>query len=283
MTKGRIIKNISNLYTVDASGISYDCKPRGIFRNKNITPLVGDIVEFDEKTLTIDNIMMRKNELTRPTIANIDACIIVTSLRHPDFSAFLLDKMLTNIYLSNIEPIIVFSKYDLLGEDERHEFKKIIEYYKSIGVKTFLNTEIKEIEKCISGMTVTLSGQTGAGKSSFINKLDPNLNLATNEISYALGRGKHTTRHVELFKVRDYYIADTPGFSALDVIKDKDNIRFSFPEFKHDECKFRDCKHLNEIGCKVKEDLENGKILKSRYESYKGMMEDENINNIFKK
>lgn len=130
---------------------------------------------------------------------------------------------------------------------------------------------------------MTLTGQTGAGKSTLINKLDLNLNLKTDEISIALGRGKHTTRHVELFKVRDYYIADTPGFSALDVTHDKDNIRFAFYEFNHDACKFRDCKHLQEIGCKVKEDVASGKILKSRYESYKGMMENEDISNISKK
>ena len=117
-----------------------------------------------------------------------------------------------------------------------------------------------------------LTGQTGAGKSSLLNKLDANLNLATNEISEALGRGKHTTRHVELFKVKDYYIADTPGFSALDVIDDKENIRFAFYEFKNDECKFRDCKHINEIGCKIKEQVESGEILKSRYENYKNMV-----------
>ena len=146
-----------------------------------------------------------------------------------------------------------------------------------------LNTEISKLERLISNQTVTLTGQTGAGKSTLINKLDKNLNLATDEISYALGRGKHTTRHVELFKVKDYYIADTPGFSALDVINDKENIRFAFYEFEENLCKFRDCKHLNEIGCKVKEDLEAGKILNSRYESYKGMMNNENISNVFKK
>lgn len=280
---GRIIKNISNLYTVDDGVKIYNCQARGLFRNKGIIPLVGDIVEFNPETLIIDSIHPRTNELVRPTIANIDACIIVTSLRHPDYSAFLLDKMLTNVILSNIKPIIVFSKYDLLDEKEKEYFDKIIEYYKSIGVPSFLNTEIEKLESEISRKTVTLSGQTGAGKSSLINKLDSNLNLATNEISFALGRGKHTTRHVELFKVRDYYIADTPGFSALDVIPDKDNIRFTFYEFNNDECKFRDCKHINEIGCKVKENVNNGIILKSRYDSYKGMMEDENINNIFKK
>ena len=191
--------------------------------------------------------------------------------------------MLTNVILSNIKPIIVFSKYDLLTDSEKKHFDSIIEYYKSIGIDVLLNTEISELESLISNQTVTLTGQTGAGKSTLINKLDKNLNLATDEISYALGRGKHTTRHVELFKVKDYYIADTPGFSALDVIDDKENIRFAFYEFEEDLCKFRDCKHLNEIGCKVKEDLEAGKILNSRYESYKGMMNNENISNVFKK
>ena len=280
---GRIVKNISNLYTVEVNNEKYDCRARGIFRNNNEIPLVGDIVEVDLDNSIITKINARKNELTRPTIANIDACIIVTSLKETDYSASLLDKMLTNVILSNIKPIIVFSKYDLLTDSEKKHFDSIIEYYKSIGIDVLLNTEISELESLISNQTVTLTGQTGAGKSTLINKLDKNLNLATDEISYALGRGKHTTRHVELFKVKDYYIADTPGFSALDVIDDKENIRFAFYEFEEDLCKFRDCKHLNEIGCKVKEDLEAGKILNSRYESYKGMMNNENISNVFKK
>ncbi len=280
---GRIVKNISNLYTVEVNNEKYDCRARGIFRNNNEIPLVGDIVEVDLDNSIITKINVRTNELTRPTIANIDACIIVTSLKEPDYSASLLDKMLTNVILSNIKPIIVFSKYDLLTDSEKKHFDSIIEYYKSIGIDVLLNTEISKLERLISNQTVTLTGQTGAGKSTLINKLDKNLNLATDEISYALGRGKHTTRHVELFKVKDYYIADTPGFSALDVINDKENIRFAFYEFEEDLCKFRDCKHLNEIGCKVKEDLEAGKILNSRYESYKGMMNNENISNVFKK
>ena len=280
---GRIVKNISNLYTVEVNNEKYDCRARGIFRNNNEIPLVGDIVEVDLDNSIITKINARKNELTRPTIANIDACIIVTSLKEPDYSASLLDKMLTNVILSNIKPIIVFSKYDLLTDSEKKHFDSIIEYYKSIGIDVLLNTEISKLESLISNQTVTLTGQTGAGKSTLINKLDKNLNLATDEISYALGRGKHTTRHVELFKVKDYYIADTPGFSALDVIDDKENIRFAFYEFEEYLCKFRDCKHLNEIGCKVKEDLEAGKILNSRYESYKGMMNNENISNVFKK
>lgn len=280
---GRIIKNISNQYTVEANDKSYDCRARGVFRKNGLTPLVGDIVEFDEEDLYILSIQKRTNELTRPTIANVDRCIIVTSLKEPAFSASLLDKMLTNVYLSNITPIIVFSKYDLLDESERRDFDLIVEYYKSIGIEVFFNTEIRKLEDALSGLTVTLTGQTGAGKSTLINKLDNTLNLKTDEISSALGRGKHTTRHVELFKVHDYYIADTPGFSALDIIDDQDNIRFAFKEFENDKCKFRDCKHLNEIGCYVKEQVNLGNILKSRYESYKGMMDNENVSNISKK
>lgn len=270
--KGRIIKIISNLYTVESENKKYECRARGLFRNKEQTPLVGDIVEFSETDNYILDIRERKNELNRPTVVNIDSAIVVTSCKKPDYSSSLLDKMLTNIILNDIEPIIVFSKYDLLDDNEKHEFDELINYYNKVGIKAFINTEIESIEKILSGRTVVLTGQTGAGKSSFLNKLDSNLNLATDEISEALGRGKHTTRHVELFKVKDYYIADTPGFSALDVIDDKNNIRFAFYEFNNDDCKFRDCKHINEIGCAVKRDVESGEILKSRYENYKNMV-----------
>ena len=266
---GRIIKNISNLYTVEANNKIYECQARGLFRNLEQTPLVGDIVEFDEENNYILKINTRKNELPRPMIANIDKCIIVTSCKRPDFSSSLLDKMLTNVILSSIEPVIVFSKYDLLTDDEKSKFNSIIEYYNRIGIKTLINTEIEKLENIISSSTVTLTGQTGAGKSTLINKLDDHLDLKTDDISLALGRGKHTTRHVELFKVKNYYIADTPGFSALDVIDDKDNIRFAFYEFQNNLCKFRDCKHINEVGCFVKKEVEEGIILQSRYDNYK--------------
>ena len=211
-------------------------------------------------------------------IANVDHAIIVTSCKKPDYSSLLLDKMLTNVIMNDIKPIIVFTKYDLLTDDERPSFNKIIDYYNKIGIPTFINTDILNIEKEILDSTVVLTGQTGAGKSSLLNRIDDRLNLATNEISDALGRGKHTTRHVELFDIRvgelkgNFYMADTPGFSALDVINDIDNIRFAFYEFENDGCKFRDCKHINEIGCRVKEQVENGEILESRYENYKKLV-----------
>ena len=269
---GIIVRIISNLFTVKCDNVFVDCKARGKFRNMGLTPLVGDRVKVDFDNKYIIDICSRKNELLRPRVANVDVCLIVTSLKHPDFSSLLLDKMLTNIILSDIEPIIVFSKYDLLTEEERKEFDNIINYYKSVGYKTILNTEYSSLFEYLKGKTVTLTGQTGAGKSTFINKLDPTLNLKTDDISEALGRGKHTTRHVELFEINDIYFIDTPGFSALDIHVPKENIKFAFKEFKNDECKFRDCKHINEIGCKVLEDVENKVILESRYENYKKMV-----------
>lgn len=279
---GRIVRIISNLYTVEVNNngllTSYDCRARGKFRNIGLTPLVGDIVEFDETENYILDIKPRINELTRPNVANIDYAIVVSSCKRPDFSSLLLDKMLTNVILSDVKPIIVLTKYDLLTDDEKKEFDSIKEYYTQIGIPTFINTEIKELESIIVNSTIVLTGQTGAGKSSLLNRIDESLNLATNDISEALGRGKHTTRHVELFNIfvedlnNYFYMVDTPGFSALDVIDDKENIRFAFYEFDNDNCKFRDCKHINEIGCRIKEQVSNKEILESRYENYKKMV-----------
>ncbi len=289
---GRIVRIISNLYTVEVnqngSINSYECRARGKFRIEGLTPLVGDIVDFDERYNYILGVKDRRNELKRPMIANVDYAIIVTSCKNPNYSSLLLDKMLTNIIMNDIKPIIVFTKYDLLTSEEQQEFNKIINYYNSIEIPSFINNDILGIEKQILNSTVVLTGQTGAGKSSLLNKIDPNLNLATNEISEALGRGVHTTRHVELFDVKvnelngNFYMADTPGFSALDVIDDKENIKFAFYEFDNNGCKFRDCKHINEIGCRVQEQVQNGEIMQSRYDNYKKMVvgsENININN----
>jgi ribosome biogenesis GTPase len=276
---GRITRIISNLYTVNSEGKNYDCRARGKFRNDKLIPLVGDYVEFSEDNYILD-IKERKNSLDRPMIANVDCGLIVTSLIRPDLSTFLLDKMIVNLSINNIEPILVFTKYDLLTEVEKESYNKIIDYYKSVGYKAVINHELDKLDEYIDGKVVVLTGQTGVGKSTLVNKLLPGLNLETNDISDALGRGKHTTRHVELYEYKNSYIVDTPGFSSLDVSKEeKENYRFYFPEFDNDGCKFRDCKHINEIGCKVKEDVENGNILQSRYDNYKKMvMDDENFN-----
>lgn len=272
---GRIIRIISNLYTVSTEDKKYQCRARGKFKNIKLTPLVGDKVEFDEKENIITEVYERKNELTRPMIANVDSCIIISSCKRPDYAPYLLDKMITNVCLANIRPIICFSKYDLLNEEEKDEFAHIIKYYNGIGIPTFINTDLEDILATIEGEVVVLTGQTGVGKSTFINHIDPNLSLATDDISDALGRGKHTTRHVELFKIGNTLIADTPGFSVLDLSEvDKLDIRFTFKEFKNERCKFSDCKHLNEKGCFIKEEVSAGNILQSRYESYKKMVSE---------
>lgn len=265
---GRIVRIISNLYSVDIDGKIHECRARGKFRNDKLTPLVGDIVDISDEDYILE-IHKRKNELTRPNVANVDKCIVVTSLTRPDFSTYLLDKMLINVTLSDVEPIVVLTKSDLLNEVENNKFNETIKYYNNIGIPMIYNFEVSKLDKLIDGKTVVLTGQTGVGKSSLLNRLDPKLNLATNDISEALGRGKHTTRHTELYKYKNAYIVDTPGFSSLDINAElMENVRFAFPEFKNDECKFNDCKHINEKGCKVLDDLENKKILRSRYESY---------------
>ena len=269
MLKGKIIKNISNLYVVEANNNLYECHPRGKFRNLKLTPLVGDIVEFDEQNNYILNILPRKNSLERPSISNIDIALIITSLKKPDLSLNLLDKQISNIILENIEPVICFTKLDLLSKEELKEFTKIKTYYDTIGIKTFTNTNLKPLIKYLKNKYVVLTGQTGSGKSSLINKLDSTKNLETNEISEALGRGKHTTRHTEFYLIKDVYIADTPGFSSLDLSNySKEDIKNSFIEFSNYTCKYRDCNHLKEDGCNIIKAVDNNEILKSRYENY---------------
>ncbi len=267
---GKIIKQISNDYTVKVDNNLYVCKARGKFRNLCITPLVGDNVEIDEKNNYILNILERKNELVRPSISNIDQAVIVTSVKIPDFSSNLLDKLLNIIEFNNIKPIICFTKLDLLNTDELKYIEVIQKYYKKIGYEVYNNADssLKEIFK--NKITV-FAGQSGAGKSSLLNRLDSNLNLEIGEVSIALGRGRHTTRHTELIEVLGGLIADTPGFSALD-FKDMKNtdIRDNFIEFNYykSACEYKDCMHVNETKCGVKENVKNKNILKSRYDNY---------------
>lgn len=266
---GIIIKNISNDYTIEANNQLFTCKPRGKFRLNNLTPLVGDIVDFDETNNYILDIHPRKNELIRPSIANIDIAIIVTSVKDPNFDTTLLDKELTIISYNNIEPIIYFTKLDLLNELENKEIQKYIEYYQSIGYKTA--TSIDKLLPLIKDKVVVLTGQSGAGKSTLLNKIDPTLKLKTDEISYALGRGKHTTRHTEFFKAANAHIADTPGFSKIDFhnmtpIDIRDNMKEMFDNLE--KCKYQDCLHQKEDQCYVKEMVNENKILSSRYQNY---------------
>lgn len=273
--EGLIIKNISNDYTVLANNNYYNCKARGRFRKDNIIPLVGDHVVFDEKEKYIKEIKTRKNMLIRPSVANIDQALIVTSVKEPELSTVLLDKMLTIISYNNIKTIICFTKTDLLNEKEILEFTKLKDYYESIGYQTVINIEKETILKLFKNKVTVFTGQSGAGKSTLLNNLDKNLTLKTGEISKVLGRGKHTTRHTELFQVASGFVVDTPGFSSLDFnemtkMDIRDNMNEMFDNLEY--CKYRDCMHLNEDGCMVKEKVNQGIVLKSRYDNYKNFI-----------
>ena len=268
---GRITKLISNDYTVKTNENKYICKARGKFRNDKIKPIVGDLVEFDEKNNYILKVLERKNELVRPPVANIDQAFIITSVKDPDFSTNLLDKFLVIIEYNNITPIICFTKLDLLNKDELSKLNEYIKYYKKIGYTVLLNTDYEELKKLFKSKISVFTGQSGAGKSTLLNKLDANLNIKTDEISYALGRGKHTTRHVELLDLYDGLVADTPGFSSLDFIgMTNTDIKDNFIEFDNynDLCKYRDCMHDKEDECGVKDAVKSKKIMKSRYDNY---------------
>lgn len=268
--EGRIIKNISNDYVVKVDNKLYACKPRGKFRISNLTPLVGDIVEIDNNNNYIIDIKKRKNSLIRPSVSNIDKAIIVTSVK-PKLDTNLLDKLLVLTMYNNIEPVICFTKLDLLNLEELKEINNVINYYESIGYVTVKNTEIDKIKSILKNNLSVFVGQSGAGKSSLLNKLDSKLELKTNEISKALGRGKHTTRHVELFEVCEGLVVDTPGFSSLDLsslsnMDIRDNMKEMFDNL--DKCKYRDCMHYKEDGCYVKSLVDDNVILKSRYDNY---------------
>ena len=269
--QGRIVKLISNDYTVEADGNLYICKSRGKFRNLHITPLVGDFVEFDEQNHYIMEIRPRMNALVRPPVANIDQAFLITSVKHPDFSTNLLDKLLTIIEFHKIKPIICFTKMDLLNENELEEMQKYMKYYEKIGYTVFANTELEKIKASFQNKTSVFTGQSGAGKSTLLNHLDSSLQIKTDDISYALGRGKHTTRHVELIPLYGGYVADTPGFSAIEFLDmTESDIRDQFIEFNQyrDSCEYKDCMHLSENKCTIKEKVEEGIICKSRYENY---------------
>lgn len=269
--EGKIIKLISNDYTVLSNNKKYICKSRGKFRKLKISPLVGDQVVFDDINNYILEVKKRKNELVRPPVANIDQAFIITSVKHPNFSTNLLDKLIDIIEFNNIEPIICFTKLDLLNKEEQNDIDMYINYYKKISYKVFINTQISEIKEQFKNKISVFTGQTGAGKSTLLNNINPNLKIKTDDISYALGRGKHTTRHVELIELENGFVADTPGFSSLEFIDMKDiDIRDNFVEFElyKEKCKYRDCMHDKEDECEVKNKVRSGDILESRYQNY---------------
>lgn len=269
--KGLIVKNISNDYLVKTNNGTYLCKPRGKFRNDKVTPVVGDQVIIDIDNKYILEILDRKNRLIRPSVANIDQALIVTSVKDPNFSTNLLDKLLLVVSYNNIEPIICLTKLDLLTDEERKKINEYIDYYTKVGYQVVTNESKKNFKDIFKNKLTVITGQSGAGKSSLLNMLDKNLELKTNEISKALGRGKHTTRHTELLHIENGWVADTPGFSALSLDElSPSEIRDQFVEFNtyRDLCKYKDCMHHKEDHCMIKEKVSDGTILKSRYENY---------------
>ncbi len=279
---GIIVKALSGFYYVKTDNEIITCKARGKFRKKEFSPLVGDKVNIsvlEENEGVIDEITPRLNCLVRPPVANIDRLFIIVSTTSPKPSPFVIDKMTVTAHFNNIEPIIVINKSDLSSPDE------IFDTYKKCGYKVFCvsakeNYGIEQIFPLIEGKLSVFCGNSGVGKSSILNAVDSRFNIETGEISEKLGRGKHTTRHIELYSSHGGLIADTPGFSSLDmerisVIK-KEELQYCFPEFERylGKCKFTSCSHTKEKGCEILLAVENGEIPLSRIESYKKLYEE---------
>lgn len=297
MSLARIIKGVGGIYTV----LDLDTKElvtvglRGKLRNivvdksssfnKQITyktkletktikisPKVGDYVIYEDNLIT--EIKPRKNDLIRPSIANVDQVLLLFAAKKPEFQLNLLDQFLVLMEKENVEANIIITKIDLLTEEELTNLKTTLTYYEKIGYKVFfVDSKTKVgfdgIKELFKDKISVLSGQTGAGKSTFVNSLIPGFNLQTQEISEALGRGKHTTTATELYEFEGGFIGDTPGFSKLDfMLLETEDLKDYFVEFKDYQCKYRGCLHDKEPGCAIKEAVEKNEILKERYENY---------------
>ncbi|HHY74582.1 MAG TPA: ribosome small subunit-dependent GTPase A [Bacillus bacterium] len=285
MTEGKIIKALSGFYYVlHEDGIT-QCRGRGVFRKNGVTLLVGDYVTFEAENETegyIMEIKPRKNELIRPPISNVDQAILVFSAAAPNFSPVLLDRFLVLIESNYITPVICITKIDLLEEENLRKINNYANDYKEIGYEViFTSSKTKDgIEKLRPYLRDNISvfaGQSGVGKSSLLNALLPELSLKTNDISNHLGRGKHTTRHVELIRFETGLVADTPGFSSLDFINiEADELERYFPEIKEKSknCKFRGCLHVKEPKCAIKDAVEKNEIPSYRYEHYVEFLEE---------
>ncbi len=293
MPQGLIVKALSGYYYVlddDASAFVVRCRARGVFKKKGLVPLVGDrvvysLTENDEGT--VEELLPRTSELVRPPIANVDLAMLVFSIDEPAMNLQLLDKFLVHTENAGLETVICFSKHDLASEDKgaisEAMIRQLVEQYALIGYEVMITSARKEegiarILKYMEGRIAVFAGQSGVGKSSLLNAMMPHLNLETNRISAKLGRGKHTTRHVELIPLPDGgFVADTPGFSQLDFQPfEPEDLAYGFREFRAlmPECKFRGCLHRQEPGCRVIEARNAGEITSSRYEHYLLFLEE---------
>lgn len=275
---GKIIKLLSGVYTVETPEGAYLCRAKGSFRKQGISPVPGDWVEIlalPDHTGRIDQILPRRNYMIRPNVANVDILCYVSSFAQPTPFPFTIDKMLIIAKNQGIMPILVFNKLDLPDEEN---VGRLAELYKKLGYAVFCVSAstgegIEELRRALQEKTVIFAGNTGVGKSSLLNILYPQLSLETGEVSEKLGRGRHTTRHIELYPVNGALIGDTPGFGALELegyeIK-RAELADYFPEFEEylEDCAFLDCAHLNERECGVRRAVERGLIDAGRYESY---------------
>ena len=270
---GLIIKIVSNQYTIHTEdGKDVVAVAMGKLRLGS-KPLVGDRVEYEliDDRYAIQKILPRTNYLVRPAIANVDQAMIVMSAVEPDFSPRLVDKLIFLISYRFIEPVLVITKMDLVKEDSR--IYEYIEDYRNSGytvITVGADSDVEYVREALRGRITVLTGQSGVGKSTLLNRLDEAFATATQEISRARGRGKHTTRHTQLYEVGEGLIADTPGFSSLDFSRiDALTLAGRIHDFQNaGECRFKDCKHINEPDCRVKKKVESGEISRIRYLNY---------------
>lgn len=278
MSTGIIMKALSGFYYVDpGDGSLIACRARGKFRHQKITPLVGDRVEFtplEDRTGMVDEILPRKNEFVRPAVANIEQLVMIVSKAIPVTDPFLIDRMTSLAEGKHCESVICINKCDLEPADDLYEIYRTIGF-PTVRVSAATGEGIEELSEIIAGKVCAFTGNSGVGKSSILNALEPGFSLSVGEVSEKLGRGRHTTRHVELFRLKNgAVVADTPGFSSFDTdqteIRKKDALAETFREFRPylDECRFVGCAHVKEKGCAVREAVKQGKIPPSRHASY---------------
>ena len=276
---GRIIGLSCGIYSIINDGVIYKAPARGVFRKKNIKPVVGDIVEFDDNSFIITDVHERSSFLKRPPIANIDQMFIVTSLVEPDFSYLLAFKYLTYANMHGIDAKIILTKVDKFKDKEK--LKEILHTFYSMNIDIYcINNKtregVEEIQSLFDGHVTCFIGQTGVGKSSLANAIDPNYERNVGEYSKALGRGKHQTKEVILLPYANGLIADTPGFSSLELDLYKEDLAIYFPGFheRYTNCYFSNCLHLSESKCEIKKAMEEGKISPIAYECYKKLSEE---------
>lgn len=277
--KGLIVAITCGTYAVEAEGVIYNTKPRGVFRNQGVKPVVGDNVEFDPDNLTIEVIYPRSSALKRPLIANISQMILVFSLKEPDFSYLLAFKYLTYANMNGIRAKIIITKID--KEHDQKIIDEIKEVFNSVNIETYFISNktregIEQVKALFKDEVSCIMGQTGVGKSSLINAIDPNYERQIGEYSMALGRGKHQTKEVILLPYQGGYIADTPGFSSLELNLYKEDLAIFYPGFNtlYNKCYFANCLHLSENRCVVKESVNKKEISSLAYECYKKLSEE---------